>query len=180
MPITDLATAANLTAYREGDDDVIVQQSQAAIRRYCGWHIAPAATQTLTLDGPGGRHLWLPSLHVNSITSVTNAGVEVDMVNGADWSETGYLELRSGCWTRRPRQIVVTLNHGFEDAPADLVEVVVSIASRAASSPSGAVEESTGPFRAKWAAVAPGVAGGLALLQHERDILDLYKLPRRA
>lgn len=180
MSLPDFAEVPDLTAYRDGEDEAIVRQAQAAVRRYCGWHIAPDYTQTLTLDGPGGRHLWLPSLHVNDVTSVTNEGAEVDLVDGVDWSKTGYLELRSGCWTRRPRQIVVTLDHGFAEIPDELVEIVVSIASRAASSPAGAVEESTGPFRAKWSAVAPGVAGGLALLQHERDILDLYKLPPRA
>lgn len=180
MALPDFAEVSNLTAYRDGEEEAIVRQAQAAIRRYCGWHVAPEVTETLTLDGQGGRHLWLPSLHVNAITSVTNEGVDLDLIDGLGWSASGYLERRGGCWSRRPRQIVVTLSHGFIDIPEDLVEVAVSIASRAASSPSGAVDEGTGPFRAKWATVAPGVAGGVALLQHERDILDLYKLPPRA
>lgn len=180
MDLPDFAEVPDLIAYRDGEEEAIVRQAQSAIRRYCGWHIAPVVMETLTLDGPGGRHLWLPSLRVNDIVSVTNAGTSVDLTTGLDWSASGYLELRSGCWSHRPRQIVVELNHGFADIPGELVEAVVSVASRAASSPAGAVEESTGPFRAKWSAVAPGVAGGIALLQHERDMLDLYKLPPRA
>lgn len=179
MSLPPFVEVTDLEAYQSGDAEAILGQAQGALRAYCGWHVSPDLDETLTLDGQGGRHLWLPSLKVNSITSITELGVVVDL-DDVDWSESGYLERRCGHWTSRPRQIVVELNHGYEDAPAELVEVVVSIASRASSSPSGAVDEGTGPFRAKWSAVAPGVAGGLALLQHERDILDKYKLPPRA
>lgn len=175
----DFVEVDDLELYQSGDADAIVRQAQDFIRAYCGWHVAPALTETLTLDGNGGRHLWLPSLKVNSITSVTHCGDLLDS-DDYDWSESGYLELRCGCWTHRPRQIVVELNHGFDDIPEALVEVAVSVASRAASSPSGAVQEATGPFSAKWSSVAPGVSGGIALLEHERSVLGKFKLPPRA
>lgn len=178
MSLPPFVEVTDLEAYQSGDADAILGQAEATIRAYCGWHVSPDLTETLTLDGQGGRHLWLPSLKVNSITSVTHLGEPVDL-DDVDWSESGYLELRCGYWTRRPRRIAVTLNHGYEVAPAELVEVVVSIASRAASSPSGAVREQAGQVNFTWATVASGVSGGLALLQHERDILDKYKLPPR-
>ena len=37
-----------------------IQAAEGAVRRYCGWHIAPVATETLVLDGTGTR-LALPS-----------------------------------------------------------------------------------------------------------------------
>ena len=121
----------------------------------------------------------MPSLKVNAITSVTNCGDVIDPAD-FDWAESGYIELQCAWWTCRPRQIVVALNHGFDEIPDDLVEVAVSIAARASSSPSGAVQESTGPFSVRWSTTAGGVAGGVALLEHERAILDKYKLPPRA
>lgn len=179
MSLPGFAEVTDLDLYQSGDPETIVRQAEAAVRAYCGWHIALDEDDVLTIDGQGGRHLWLPSLKVNSIASVTDCGESVDLDN-LDWSESGYLELRCGRWTSRPRQIVVTLNHGYPEAPAEVMEVVVSIATRAASSPSGAVEQHTGPFSVKWSSVAPGVVGGLALLQHEKAILDQYKLPPRA
>lgn len=179
MSLPDIATPYDLEQYQDGDPEAIVRQAQGFLRRYCGWHVADAIDEEMVLDGKGSRHMWLPTLQVNDITSVTNAGDEVDLTDDLDWSATGYLELRCGTWTQRPRQVVVTLNHGYEDIPDELIEVIVSIASRAMSSPSGAIRSTTGPFSAEWSAVAPGVAGGLALLQHERAVLDSYKLPPR-
>lgn len=177
--LPDFVELADLEAYLAGDQDAMVRQAQAAIRRYCGWHVAPSLTETLTLDGTGSRHLWLPSLHVIDVTAASNDGEDVAL-DDLDWSEAGYLELRCGHWCRRPRSIEVTLEHGFEEGPDDLVEVAAAIAARAISSPSGATREQAGQVSFQWGTVAPGVAGSVALLQHERDILDHYKLPPRA
>ena len=46
----------------------------AEVRAYCGWHIAPVVTETLTLDGPGGHLLVLPTLRLVDLLSVTNEG----------------------------------------------------------------------------------------------------------
>lgn len=176
--LPDFVDVADIEDYRAGDDAAIVRQAQGVIRRYCGWHVAPEVTETLTLNGSGSGSLWLPSLYVTDIASITDCGDVVD-ADDYDWSTNGYVQRRSGCWTFRARQVVVELTHGYEDIPDELVEVAVSIASRAASSPSGAVQETTGPFSIRYASTANGVAGGVALLQHERDILDLFKLPPR-
>ena len=44
-----------------------VRAAQGAVRRYCGWHVAPSITETLRLDGYGGRVLTLPSKHITAI-----------------------------------------------------------------------------------------------------------------
>ena len=38
--------------------------AQAAVRAYCGWHIAPSLSETLVLDGTGARAFILPTLHL--------------------------------------------------------------------------------------------------------------------
>lgn len=179
MTTPDFVTVPDLEAYRAGDDEAIIRQTQAAIRRYCGWHIAPEITETIVLDGDGSRHLWLPSLHVTAVTAVTNGDTVLDVTDDLDWSETGFIELRCSRWTERPRRISVELTHGYEEIPADLVELAVSLAARAASSPSGAISEHAGQVSLTFGTFN-GVAGGLALLAHEKELLSEYRLPQRA
>ena len=54
-----------------------VRAAQGAVRRHCGWHVAPSVTETLRVDGYGGRTLILPSKHVTAIASV--------IVGDEDW-----------------------------------------------------------------------------------------------
>ena len=174
-----LATPTDLTAYESGDPQTILDQAGEAIRSYCGWIIAPAETVTVKIDGGGSQHLWLPTLKLTDVTAVTNQDDVVDL-STLDWSESGYLQLRSGHWSTRPRGVEVTMTHGYVETPADVMGVIVGIASRAVASPSGIVgSTASGPFAVSYIA-ADGVAGGLLLMQHERAILDHYKLPPRA
>lgn len=174
----DFVDTTDLSDYKAGDAAEIILQVQAAIRSYCGWHIAPSIEQTVTLDGRGSRHLWLPSLYVTDVTSVSNEGTAVTS-DEYDWSESGYIESRYGCWTTRPRQVEITFTHGYDDIPADVVGVAVAVAARASASPAGVKREQAGAVSLEYGQFN-GVAGGIALLQHERDILERYKLPPRA
>lgn len=168
--LPDFADVTDLDDYRSGDDATLVRQAQGTVRRYCGWHIAPEVTETLTLNGSGSRSLWLPSLYVTDIGSITDCGTTVD-ADDYDWSANGYVQRRTGCWTFRARQIVVDLTHGYEEIPDELIGVAVSLAARRASSPAGYKRETTGPFSVEH--------GGREFLQDELDVLNTFKLPPR-
>lgn len=170
MSAPDFVTTADLDNYTSGDSATLVEQAQATIRAYCGWHVAPNITETITLDGTGNRHLWLPSLFVTDVTAIVDEGTTLT-TEDYDWSESGYLERRSGYWSIRPRQIQVTLKHGLEDIPADVVGVAVGLAARAAVSPAGVRREAAGAVSLEYELGR--------LLQDERSILDRYKLPPR-
>ena len=89
----------------------------AAARRYCGWCVTPAETVTLTLDGPGGPVLSLPTLHLTSVASVTEDGVAWDV---ADLRVSGRGQIRKrsgGWWTSAYASIAVTFTHGYASAP---------------------------------------------------------------
>ena len=175
MSYAPLASAVDLTKFQVGDASAILEQVGGAIRGYCDWHVAPSVAETLTIDGQGSRHIWLPSLHVTAVSGVKVHGESVEF----DWSETGFLELLTGQTPYRPRAIEVTFTHGHTAVPPEVVEVLVSVANRAISSPTGATREQAGAVSFNWATVAQGVSGGIALLAHEREILDVYKLPKR-
>ncbi|WP_410877364.1 hypothetical protein [Nocardia sp. A7] len=136
------------------------------IRDYCGWHIAPSITQTLTLDGPGRRTLLLPSLYVTAITAVTEDGTAVP-ADQFDWSEKGMLRHRSGLWTDRWRGITVTLTHGYDQAPAGVIGVIADVVADALSVPLGTVPEKMGPFEFG--------GGGTAFKGHQLAVLSRYR-----
>lgn len=147
--------------------------AEGAVRAYCGWHIAPVITEDIVLDGSGANHVLLPSLQVVDITAATNAGTELDPL-GLEWSEAGMVRL-PGSWTSRLRGVRMTVTHGFESVP-DVAEIVRAIAARASSAPAGVTREQAGQVSISFSSTAPGVSGGAVLMDHERLMLDRYRI----
>lgn len=150
--------------------------AEKRVRRYCGWHIAPVITETFTLDGSGTHRLFLRTLRVEDIESVKLNGVDLDL-DTLEWSQDGYLRRRQG-WPDRLRSIEVAMSHGFEEAP-DVAEIVLEMAARAMTAVGGRTQEQAGGVSLANARVAPGVSGGVVLMDHEKQTLDAYKLERR-
>ncbi|CAM3038812.1 hypothetical protein [Skermania piniformis] len=172
-----LVTETDVAAFVDEDDDTYQQQRiaevVAAVRTYCGWHIAPARTETLVVDGPGGPVLQLPTLHVTAVESVTELGKPLTASAGYSWSARGSLrrQPRGTWWTDEYRAIEVRLTHGHPVAPADIVGVVMDRALTAAASPAGQPAEKMGPFE------FGGSAGtAAAFLDSQYAILDRYRL----
>lgn len=175
QPLADLV---DLESFLTGDEASILEQVSAAIRSFCGWHIAPSRSEDLTVDGKGSRLLWLPTMYLTGVSNVTSDGDVVDP-DRYDWSATGYVELRHGWWSCRPRGVVASVTHGYAEIPAEVVEVIVSVAARAVASPSGFTREQVGQVAFSHALSGEGVSGGVSLLGHERGILSRYTLPPR-
>lgn len=152
----------------------LLDAASAAVRRYCGWHISPVAEETLVLDGPGGDLLVLPTLRLEMVTSLTVSGEAVD-VAGLEWSGNGEVRRRGG-WPDRFRSVVIGIRHGFADAP-DVQQIVQQVVANAISSPMGATREQAGQVSVQWSTTAPGVSGGLSLLERDLAVLDRYRLP---
>lgn len=125
------------------DDNNIDEERLAAvtaqIRGYCGWHIGPSVTETITVDSRGGRIVELPTLHMTTLTAVIADGTAV---TGVEWSQLGLLRQGDGTrWPDKWRGVIVTLTHGYDPVPADLAAVV-----RAAASRDGDGLKKIGPF----------------------------------
>lgn len=143
----------------------------AAVRRVCGWHVAPSETVTETYDGPGGTLLELPTLHMTDVASLTIGGTLIDP-SEYEWSKIGFIRSRH-FWTERYRTIEVTYTHGYElEDAADLVELTKSLAARHLSSPMGATREQAGMVSIAWGSGA----GSITPLENERAVLDYYRL----
>lgn len=158
--------------------DALLSGASAAIRRYCGWHIAPVIEDDYTLDYEGGGLLVLRTLALRGIESLTVGGRAAD-VDSLEWSENGEIRMlfHAPAWFRA---VQAKIQHGYDlDAVADLKAVVQQVVGNAISSPLGATREQAGAVSVSWATTAPGVSGGISLLERDLAIVDQYKLPGR-
>lgn len=153
-----------------------LEAAEAAVRSYCGWHIAPAVIEDVVLDGTGTRSLFLKTLRLRDVISAEVSGVPVD-VTALEWSEAGFLRA-PGIFPDRLRSVRVTIEHGFDSAP-DVAQIIRDIAARADMAPGGVVREQAGAVSISNSLTAPGVSGGVVLMDHERRMLDKYRLPGR-
>lgn len=175
-PIASFADSAAYDKAMTGDPQGYLDAAVAAIRRYCGWHVAPKVTEEVTVDGRGGVDLYLPTLRLVSIVKIMNDGVEV-ATDKVDFSRDGIVELHSGSWSRRLGGVKLTIDHGFDDAH-ELTALAISIAARAASSPRGVTSEASDGVSIQFSRFGGGASGGVALMGHEYQLLDLYKIGR--
>ena len=117
------AHVAEFTGGRLADDEQtedLLAAALAAARRYCGWHVCPVRFgDVVTVDGPGGRVLSLPTLNLITLSSAVESGAAVD-VSLLDVSRRkGTVEkYPTGCWTSRKGGVTVTMTHGFTEAEA--------------------------------------------------------------
>jgi hypothetical protein len=159
--------------------------ASAAIRRYCGWHIAPVINAVLTLDGPGTRILMLPTLRMvdlNAVTEIARDGTTYDLLPDVDleWSINGTVRKRSGGWfTTVLRGLVVDLDHGFamEDV-ADLTQVVLNMVARNLSNPYGVTAQAVGGVSISSGPGPGGQVGGLVVFPEQAAQLQSYRLER--
>lgn len=120
----------------------------AAIRGYCGWHVGPEYAETVVLDGPGPGVLILPTQRVVAVASVKNGGA---IVRDPEWSASGMIR---GGWTTKFRGVEVTMTHGFETFPAELVAIAKSLVGAAGRG--GVSQVTKGAHSVRWeSAVGP-------------------------
>ena len=91
-----------------------LEQAEAAVRNYCGWHIAPIAVDTVTITKPRSATFVLPSLYVTEVTSITRDGELLDD-STYTWSPAGVVTAYSGVWSGD--ELVVNFIHGHDPVP---------------------------------------------------------------
>lgn len=178
MPELDVLAVENYTLGRlNRDDDETVRLLAAALavaRRYCGWHVTPERQDTdVTLDGPGGHMLVLPTLRLKSIDALAENDSVIDVAD-LRVSARGLVRKKSGgFWSCEFGALVITMTHGFDEAP-DFNAAVLSLIDRTSKVIAGGDEPTViGPFQYP-AATREEV--GSVFSTAERCIFDLYAL----
>jgi hypothetical protein len=157
------------------DDDETERQLAAALaaaRGYCGWHVTPVLVdQTITLDGPGGELLVLPTLKLTELSEVDEDGTEL-LLADLNWSARGLIRKRNGLyWTSLFGAITVIFSHGYASAD-DFESVVLSAIERGAFS-SDKGPTTIGPFQ-----YAGSLEDRMLFTDAERAVLDRYRLEK--
>lgn len=155
-------TAVDVETYTKGrldrDDSETARMLKFALqaaRRKCGWHVHLVADELVTLDGPGGRLLTLPTLRLVELTEITEDGAALTVAD-LEVSKRGMVRKPVGsCWTERFGGLVVKMTHGFADAD-DFNGAVLSLVDRASFAPAGGRARVIGPFQYDIVAAAGG------------------------
>jgi hypothetical protein len=161
-----------LAAPPSGVDEDAWDAACAAVRAYCGWHVAPSVTEDLTVNGSGSNFQNLPTLHLTALNTLTEDGTLLDP-SGFEWSDNGQL-WRGQPWTGHFRGIVANITHGYDTCPPEIVGVLREAADRGIE---GSAASQVG--QVSMGGVS-GVPGAVAFIIDQRSyILDRYKLPPR-
>lgn len=169
-----MATPPIVTSQTQVNPQFWLNAANAAVRRECGWHVAPVITETLILDGRGGPTLLLPSQRVTAVLSVKNDGE--DVTGQVRFSRrAGVLTLASG-WSTEVGSIEIELTHGhpIEDVP-EIAALIVTLTKRAAVGGT-VVSQSVGPFAQRVGTTRDGTPAALPLLDLERELLAPYRI----
>lgn len=200
--MANLVETADLAKFEEGDPEFFVRSAEAAVRKYCGWHIAPSVD---VADGryPVGERglIVLPSLHVTAVRSVTVCGKELDR-SDYSWDESGVIHRLTTAWPvfsagmgylddfgdyygdyagyygvfggyPQTHYARVSFTHGYAKTPPDVAAVIFEMASKAIEMPApSATDIQAGPFRAKLRDTE-----GLTLTVGQKERLASYRIP---
>ena len=157
----------------------LIAGASRAVRRWCRWHITPVVQQTWTVDTDGSRLISLPTMRLVEVTNVTVSGQVLDLTTDLEWSQLGELHrLGPVPWPVGYRRVTITGRHGYDDAP-DVAQIITQVVANALASPLGATREQAGQTSITWAQTAPGVAGGMSLLERDLAVLATYRLGNR-
>lgn len=192
----DVVAVETFTQGRLDRDDEDTQRqldaALAAARGYCGWHVTPVLTNVeITVDGPGGPILTLPTQSLTALTAVTEDGIELD-VTTLSWSKRGmvvkrrqqlapvnyfaasYYQRPWNFWTNYFQGITATISHGFAQAPDFDAVVLAAIDRGGFAAGSDAEVKVVGPFQYE----TSGVTGGAIFTAAELAVLDRYSLEK--
>lgn len=196
------ATPEDFATYLRKDVDtasaeMFLAAATETIRDYCRWQIAPAYTDTITLDSDGSRIVTLPCLYVTAVDTVTLDGIELTADVDYTWSAMGAVARKHHAqtypnyptdythdwfcygWPYGYRRITIAYEGGYTDIPPELTLAACSIASRAMLQPVGAtaIDETVGGIQTNYQFRTNAQTSKLT--GSEQIVCDRYRLPGR-
>ena len=146
----------------------------AAIRNYCGWHVAPALPCRYVGHGEG-RLLMLPAMGVTEVGSLSIGGAAVD-ATCYEWTAAGMVRLNGDAFPDAWRSVECGYTAGF--SAEAIGQVVAQVASNALVAAPGVREEHAGQVGITYNQTGSGISGGVSLLARDMELLAPYKLAR--
>lgn len=157
---------ADLVVYQAKDPQQAISAALAAVQSYCGWHIAPSATATVSVWSSDGCSVFLPTMNLTAVTTVTQDAVVLGSTTYT-FESYGVIRRTSGNAFGTSTRVTVAFTHGYATMPKDAADVVLALAQRSISDTRGMVSKTIGPFSENY---------GPQLGQAEKDRLAPYCL----
>jgi hypothetical protein len=178
----------------------LLSMASDVVRRYCRQNIT-SSTDTIVLPGNWDNVLTLPQRPVTNVSSVLINGVSpvyqvyrtVDdglfLGTGAYQPDFGVLlwsgnalwgpagsntgpQATGATWQGPQSQITVTYTHGYDEVPADIVNVTAGMVALAIASPVGVGMERIGGYQVQY---SRGEGGAMTLQPGDKEVLNYYR-----
>lgn len=178
MALAPLATIADLTARGVTVDpsettvvNTYLDVASTIVRDAAGSPVSEVIS-TVTLEGVAATRLFLPGQPVTAVSDV-----EIDMVAVTDYRLTNGALWRSQGWTGlcEPSAVTLTMTHGLDPVPADIVDMVCRMAAQALlafrggdPAPRQVTSERIGDYAVTYADTESGV---MSLTNHQANKL---------
>lgn len=175
-PLIDMDVFSEMTGGKWDSDpraESAVAAASAAVRSACQWHLCPSLPCRALVDGEGTRSIWLPTTHLEGVSSIEVLG---DDVADFQWSRIGQVIPA----TRVPRTLqaaVVDYVAGYDALPGDVAAIVAGAAVRAIALSFGVTSESAGGVSVSYSSAVAAVPMP-RLTEDERSTLAAYKVVR--
>lgn len=177
-PLISAETFSDLTGGKWDTDPRVsaaIDAASAAVRSFCGWHVAPNVACRAVVDGDGMRSVWLPTTVLTSVESVQLSASEL---SGIQWSRIGQVMPDQ----RAPiglQTVTVDYHAGLSEVPADVAAVVAGVVVRSIALSYGVASESAGGVSVSYSQGATyGGAGNATLTDADKAALMPYKVVR--
>lgn len=196
--LTDFLTSAEFATYTNskfGTDSRIsanIPSATRSMQNYCGWHIYPNLQCEMVYlirdlrDSFVGNDLLiqLPSACVTSVDSILLDAVKDDndtwtgtATTDFDIDSTGLLRVFDIGYKDRRSKIRVVFRSGIDSANMDVLKALTANrVIRSLSSSYGVSSESAGGVSITYGSTASGGTGSTSLPDHEREVLESYRV----
>lgn len=174
ITVSDFNAATNNRYAGDARIEPAIASASAAIRAYCGWHVAPVLDCSITLDGEAGD-IWLPT---NALASVTSAKVGGEDVTVTGSNRRGRVRLAHK--TCGLGNVAIDYVAGYDVAACpDLMGVVVQrVMASVAMATYGVSQETAGGVSISYSGSALSDLGSAFLPDSVKAALSTYRLVR--
>ena len=148
----------------------VLDSVSSAVRDYCGWHVSPSVRCDFVGHGIGSL-LMLPGMNVTDVESLE---IDGDSVSDYEWTGAGMVRLKSATFPDSWRSVECVYVAGYSSAV--IGGVVAQIASNSLVAAPGVSSERAGNVSITYNQTGSGIAGGIALLDRDRELLARYRL----
>ncbi|MBQ3282443.1 MAG: hypothetical protein IJH42_01175 [Atopobiaceae bacterium] len=174
ITVSDFNAATNDRYAGDARIEPAISAASAAIRAWCGWHVAPVLDCTITLDGEAGD-IWLPT---NALASVTSAKVGGEDVTVTGSNRRGRVRLAHKTCGLGNVEVGYVAGYDVAACP-DLMGVVVQrVMASVAMTTYGVSQETAGGVSISYSGSALSDLGSAFLPDSVKAALSTYRLVR--